>query len=162
MKQVTKILFIALITTGLAGCIKRDKFSDVPEIRFKEFLLYQDLRGELVFTFTDGDGDVGYKQGDTLPPYNRGGDHYYNFFMDYYVKINGEFVKQNPLIPFYYRIPFIQPEGKNKTLQGTISVLDITPFPITLNYDTVKFVFYMEDRAFNRSNVEMTGEIIRP
>jgi hypothetical protein len=145
-----------------AGCIKKDKFSDVPEIEFKEFILYQDLTGELIFNFTDGDGDVGFNQEDTLPPYHRDGDHYYNFFMEYHVKIGNEFVKLDPPVPYNYRLPYLKPEGKNKSLEGSIAVRDITPFPITLSYDTVKFVFYMEDRAFNRSNIARTGEIIRP
>ena len=161
MKQSAKILFMAVILLSFAGCIKRDKFSKIPKITYKDFILYQDLTADLTFSFTDGDGNVGFKQGDTLPPYHREGDHYYNFYMDYYVKIDGEFEKIEPTLPFYYRIPHLTPEGKNKTLQGTITVQDITPFPITLPYDTVKFTFYMEDLDFNKSNIQSTPEIIR-
>jgi hypothetical protein len=162
MNQKVKILFLLSAVMGLGGCIKKDKFSKVPEIKFKEFILYQDLTGDLTFTFTDGDGDIGFNQEDTLDPFHRGGEHYYNFFMEYYVKVDNEFVKLDPLIPYFYRLPYLKPEGKNKTLQGTITVRDITPFPVTLPYDTVKFVFYMEDRSFNKSNTQMTPEIIRP
>lgn len=163
MKSVAKILFLLFAVIGWEGCIKKDKFSDVPGITFKQFLLNPNtLKGELTFNFTDGDGNIGFRQEDTVPPYHRGGDHYYNLYMDYMVKIDGEFIKKEPRVPYYYRLPYIQPEGKNKSLQGTITVRDITPFPITLDYDTVRFMFYMEDREFNKSNVVMTNDIIRP
>ena len=61
------------------------------------------------------------------------------------------------LSPPYYRIPPLDREGQNKTLKGEISV-DIEYF--TIDYDTLRYSFYLMDRAFHRSNVDTTDEII--
>ena len=59
--------------------------------------------------------------------------------------------------PPYYRIPPLDREGQNKTLQGEIMV-DIQY--LLIEYDTLKYSFYILDRAFHHSNVDTTSEII--
>ena len=61
------------------------------------------------------------------------------------------------LAPPYYRIPPLDREGQNPTLKGEISV-DIEY--LTIDYDTLRYAFYIMDRAFNRSNVDSTDWII--
>ena len=57
----------------------------------------------------------------------------------------------------FYRIPPLDREGQNKTLKGEINV-EIEYY--TVDYDTLKYTFYLMDRSFNRSNVDTTTEII--
>ena len=67
--------------------------------------------------------------------------------------------KNDPLRPYSsYRIPYMERLGQNKILKGTISVTflyqDYSPA------DTIKYDFYIKDRALNESNMESTSEII--
>jgi hypothetical protein len=60
--------------------------------------------------------------------------------------------------PFYFRTKYIEPIGQNKTLKCTIYInLD---FDIPSSWDTVKFDFFMYDRALNKSNIESTPMVI--
>ena len=67
--------------------------------------------------------------------------------------------QNDPLLPYAsYRIPYMERLGQNQILRGTIAV--------TLMYqsyndaDTIKYSFYIKDRADNYSNTEETSEII--
>ena len=57
----------------------------------------------------------------------------------------------------FYRIPPLDREGQNKTLQGEIEV-EIEYYSI--DYDTLKYSFYLIDRAYHRSNTDTTTEIL--
>ena len=59
--------------------------------------------------------------------------------------------------PPYYRVPPLDREGQNKTLSGEIKV-DIQY--LVIQYDTLKYTFFLMDRAFHRSNVDTTTEIV--
>jgi len=48
--------------------------------------------------------------------------------------------------------------GQNKILKGTISVTFI--YQTYLPTDTIKYDFYVKDRAENESNVASTSEIV--
>ena len=162
-----KILFITIpIVFILSGCPKPQVLPDTPEIEFTSFILDKKtdalgnltLTGELRFNFIDGDGDIGFDapydsidQPDTL---------LYNLFLTIHEKVNGEYRKVDTSdleTPPYYRIPPLDREGQNKTLQGEVMV-DIQY--LLIEYDTLKYSFYILDRAFHRSNVDTTSEII--
>lgn len=64
----------------------------------------------------------------------------------------------DPIKPSSYRIPYMERLGQNKILRGTISVSFIYLFyPAG---DTIRYDFYIRDRAYNDSNVESTSEIV--
>ena len=64
----------------------------------------------------------------------------------------------DPLMPSSYRIPYMEREGQNKILKGTI---DVTFLYLFYNpADTIKYDFYIKDRALNESNIVSTNEII--
>ncbi len=72
--------------------VKNWRISNWAQIEYEGFLLLNNPqglinRGVLKFSFTDGDGDIGLAQGDTIPP------HDYNLYIDYFEKQNGEYVK---------------------------------------------------------------------
>jgi len=160
--SITTILSVTGILL-LASCMKQETYSDIPEITFQEFSLVFDngtvaKNGILTIAFTDGNGDLGLRAGDTLPPFQKSGDYYYNFVIDYYEKQQGRFVKIALNPPFSARIPYLTPEYPNKAIHGIIvDTLQMNPTPV---YDTVKFVFFVYDRALNKSNIDSTPPII--
>ena len=93
MKVFVKIQIIVVLLFGLmlSSCIEKQQYPDEPIIEYKDFLITTnaqgfDQTGYFIIGFTDGDGDIGLDQGDTLAPYNPGSDYYYNFFITIYEK----------------------------------------------------------------------------
>jgi len=64
----------------------------------------------------------------------------------------------DPLKPSPYRIPYMERLGQNKILKGTISVTFLYLFYSPT--DTIRYDFYIKDRALNESNVASTSEIV--
>ncbi len=145
----------------LSGCLKTEAFPKEPHIVFKSYVSSPDS-SELTISFTDGDGDIGLDQGDTLAPYNPGSQWYHNFFVDYYRMENGAWVLQQFALPLYYRIPVITPTGQNKALQGDITV-EISPLvlPPPAMGDTVRFGVRIADRALHESNTVFSDPVFR-
>lgn len=145
----TYLLGLAIITAGLSACMKEKSFPLEPEIQFISYEAFGSDSAHYVFSFTDGDGDIGLSQNDTAPPYD------YNVFMDYYEKQNGEWVKfEFDEIGYTYRIPVLNPGWEPKPLEGQVR---ITVFPAyntssSALSDTFKWSAYMMDRALNQSN----------
>ena len=118
-----------------------------------------DESADLTISFTDGDGDIGLSGSDTLPPYDPASIYYYNFYITFFKKHNGVFEEYPLLIPASQRIPFINTEGKNKSLSGDIIMhLDFLGFQF--DNDTLRFDTYIYDRALHKSNTVTTSEII--
>jgi len=114
--------------------------------------------GILAISFTDGDGDIGLSAGDTLPPFQKSGDYYYNMVISYFEKQHGEFVEVKLDPPFSARIPLLNPDYPGKAIKGTIwDTLTLNPKPV---FDTIKLEVYIYDRALHKSNVVTTPEII--
>jgi hypothetical protein len=63
------------------------------------------------------------------------------------------------LSPSDYRIPYMERTGQNKILKGTIAVTFLYLFYSVEDTDTVRYDFYLKDRADNLSNTESTSEI---
>lgn len=157
---------IIFATLALAGCPTPKTLPDTPKIEYKSFILEKKfnalnqeiLTGTLTFDFEDGDGDIGFVASPDslfLPDSFK-----YNLFLTLHEMVNGDYREVDTselLSPPYYRIPPLDREGQNKTLKGEISV-DIEYF--TIEYDTLRYSFYLMDRAFHRSNVDTTDEII--
>ena len=154
------------------SCKKSQTFEDTPYIEYRKFEQLKNAEGKdsigiLHFYFRDGDGDLGLQARDTFPPFNKEGDHYYNFIISYFEKQQGEWVKIAPPPPFpggdtvsnSSRIPYLTPEGQIKTLEGDLFMELFTNNPFS-PYDTIKYEFSIEDRALNRSNQESTPEIV--
>jgi len=163
---------MAILIIVLYSCKKEEQFSTVPTIRFLRFEQLKDISGKdssgvLHLHFTDGDGDVGLTPADTLAPFNRGSMFYYNFFINYFEKQNGTWVKvvAPPVTPGgdtlsnSSRIPDLTPIGQVKTLEGEIKMALFTNNPF-VSWDTIRFDVTICDRALNRSNQVSTPEII--
>ncbi len=181
MKQRTKIVlfFTGIISLFLFSCQKFSEYPIEPQIRFEKFILLIDTipdgdtvkavsnRGILVFSYTDGDGDLGLRSADTNPPFNAGSPYYYNIIVKYYEKREGTFVQvpiTNPdgetdTINFNGRFPYLTPNGIHKAIRGMIN--DTLPInnPDTAAGDTIKFKVFIYDRALHQSNEIETPEI---
>ena len=156
------VLLVGALGLLLSGCLKTEEFPVEPRITFDSFEFFGDS-ASLTISFTDGDGDIGLGASDVAPPYDTASEYYYNLFLGYSEKLNGEWVDVDFEEPISYRIPRITPTGQNKALEGEIAVA-IDPFPlfITGNSDTVRYSVVLVDRALNRSNEVNTGEILVP
>jgi hypothetical protein len=166
-RNVRRTIYIIMIATlAMTGCPRPRTLPDVPKVEFKSFILEKKmnalnqeiLTGTLTFDFEDGDGDIGFEA--SLDSLFLPDSIKYNLFLTLHERVNGayrEIDTSELLSPPYYRIPPLDREGQNKTLKGEISV-DIEYY--TIDYDTLRYSFYLMDRAFHRSNVDTTDEII--
>jgi hypothetical protein len=106
---------------------------------------------ELHLYFTDGDGDIGLFDEDTIAPFD------YNLFVNYFETQNDSLQQINVSPPFHIRIPNLTPSGQNKSLKVNLKYdMDVT----YRNSDTIKFELKLFDRALNESDWVGTGLII--
>jgi hypothetical protein len=151
------------LTFMLSSCMKKEKYPDTPQISFQGFSTEFDSglyakRGILTISFKDGNGDIGLRPDQTSPLYDTAGNYYYNYVIDYYELQNGRFVKIELEPSYNARIPYLTPNDPDKPIKGVIvDTLLLNPMPV---FDTVKFKFYIYDRALNKSNVDSTPPII--
>jgi hypothetical protein len=147
------ILFVCIAFALFLSCEKTESYSPIPEISFSKYRVYDTAYSSgfnqrnvaIYFKFVDGDGDIG----DTVDTVN-------NLFFSRYEQRNGDFINVDSI---RYRIPFaeiMRREGQNKTIKGTIKI-DISE--LVINYDTIKYDFFIKDRAGNKSNIASTSPI---
>ncbi len=183
MTRFAKIVLFstAVFSMALFSCQKFNEYPVEPHITFEKFTLLLDSvydpvhdtvvlitnKGVLSFKYTDGDGDLGLTDMDTLPPFDKGSPYYYNIIVKYYEKRNGVFQQVpriNPdgtvdTINFNGRLPYLTPTGVHKAITGIIEDTLLVNNPAS-SFDTIKFKFYIYDRALHKSNEEETPEII--
>lgn len=155
-------LYIVLILFACAylACEPFEKVSEIPHITFKNFELYATIdtlgnpikEGELTFDFIDGDADLG---GNVQ---RSEGFDTVNFYLIPFEKTGGAYY----LIPddtLKYTIRYdekLDRKGQNKTIKGEIKLI-IKYY--TDPADTLKYDFYVYDRAGHQSNIESTTDI---
>jgi hypothetical protein len=171
MNKFTRIFFCLVFTTiVLHSCESETELPDEPVINTIEF---KKADTTLVINFTDGDGNFGLRQGDTLPPFQADEDEggnatnrfHYNYWMDIYVKREGDFILFDPVGTLDFRIPVITPQGQNKQLRVEVSnslgtelgaLIGSQSNDIFLG-DTVKFSVTLVDQDLNVSNTIETN-----
>lgn len=169
MRKNKYLLLVILPVLALGSCRKIEKLSAIPLIKFTSFSIFDTVdilgnngkAGRLKFYFEDGDGDIGLQSPADIQNADYKPDTT-NLFLSLYRKTDGSMVlstdKNDPLLPYSsFRIPFMDRVGQNKILKGTISVTFLYQ-SYSLN-DTVRYDFYVKDRALNESNVASTSEI---
>lgn len=153
-----KVAALIAVAFSVVGCFPEEQFPPEPKITFKSFVQFTDS-ASLTISFTDGDGDIGLDPADINPPFDTASPYYYNLFLEYYELQNGQWVKPELLLPYYYRVPRITPTGQNKALQGDIAVA-LKPWPISsLPFDTVRFSVRLVDRSLKESNEVFTDPV---
>lgn len=163
MKHIQNILLVLLLAMIISSaCEEVVSYPDIPQIDYQSFTLFSTtdvlgnkiLIGKLNFDFTDGDGNLGLDQPDSL---NIPDSLIYNLYLNLYEKKGADFQKKETNSYLNFRIPLIEKIGSNKTLSGNITVdLEYK----TLEYDTIFYSFYIVDRDFNASNVDSTDLLI--
>jgi len=159
IKNVIILCFLLLLTS----CIEKEKYSNIPEIKYVSFVKIgnetgADAQGILKISFTDGDGDVGLDKSDTLGMFSRDSIYYNNFFIKYFEKQNGVITEIELPFAMHSRIPMLTPQGKNKALKGEIEIKLFINNPVS-QFDTILFEAFIVDRALNKSNTIITPEI---
>lgn len=165
-------LFLAL---AVLSCQKPVEYPIEPKIAYEGFtyLFNADStfsgEGVISFSYTDGDGDLGLDDADTLPPFGFRDAHYYNMMIDYLKCVNGEFIKTPLLswnvqtqsydtITFNARFKRLRDIEEPKAISGTMDYTLPVQNPFSPN-DTIKFEIRILDRALHESNVIQTDPI---
>ena len=180
MKKHTWVILILMIVGSAimiaTSCRRFEEFPDVPQIAYEGFLLENNAetgitqRGVLIFSYQDGDGNLGLASRDTFPPFNWGSPYYYNLVIDYYEMRNGEFEKvplvfwnnetqQFDTLTFNSRFPILTPPTGNLAIKGVFQDTVFLYNPLS-KFDTIKFSVYIYDRDLNKSNVIETPPIL--
>ena len=163
MKTISLLALLTIFAAALVSCGKIQTLPDVPKIEYTNFTVFDTIDilgnsakgGRLKFYFQDGDGDLG------LPaPTPEGEGDSINLFLTLYRMKNGVMglaPDNDPLKPSGYRIPYMETVGQNKILKGTISVTFFYLF--YSENDTIRYDFFVKDRADNVSNTISTSAI---
>ncbi|MGZ5282023.1 MAG: hypothetical protein ACXWEY_07080 [Bacteroidia bacterium] len=173
MGQISAFLGLLSILFLWQGCVKpQTEFPLEPKIVYKSHTLFSNNGNytlRMILDFTDGDGDLGLAEEDSLPPFQDSGRYYFNFYADYFEKINGEYTQLTVNYPFPFgdtihyngRLPVLSPKGKAKAIKGEI-VYDMAMGGGPTHSKDVKFRIYVYDRALHKSNEIETPEITFP
>lgn len=146
----------------LAACRPREKYPVEPAIEFisLEKITEQgnDKDVRLTFSFKDGDGDIGLDDDDLYSPFDTSSLFYYNCFISYFEKQNGEFVEVELPLSLNMRIPRLSKEV-SESIEGEIylDLYAVNPFS---RFDTIRYELFIVDRALNYSNVITTSEFV--
>lgn len=157
--KITLILFTAAVI--FFSCRKPPEFPIEPEITFKDFVVTGDS-ATITISFTDGDGDIGLRDSDTTGNFSSDKKTHYNLYLEYLEQEGGTFVQRSLFVPFYYRVPYITQESKNKALEGDISVVISPSYYATNALDSFKYSIQLVDRELHESNIVETPILIKP
>lgn len=161
-------LFLFLILF-YSGCKDEQLISEIPEISFNSYKLYQNKAGRdsmiiLTINYRDEDGDLGLSAGDSFPPYNYGNSGFFNFFVQYSIKNASNWEPfiipgRSDTLNFNQRIPRLNSTEKGRSVTGAIDLnIPASPYP-GIKPAFVKFRCWMLDRKLNKSNVVESSEI---
>ncbi len=149
----------------ISSCVKKKTLPIVPAIDYKSFSIIDNSTAMFVYTFSDGDGDIGLRSSDTTGSYSRTSPYYYNLYMKYlYKNSSGNYV---PYIYFdmltgkfdtiilKYRTQYIESTTKDQSLTGEVYVT-MNGYRPTTTHKNFKYEFYIYDRGLHKSNVITT------
>lgn len=163
MKAISRIALFSIFTSALISCGKIQTLPDVPKIEYRSFTVFDTVDilgnsakgGRLKFYFEDGDGDLGLP----APTPEGEGDSINLFLTLFRMKdgVIGPAPDNDPFKPSGYRIPYMETAGQNKILKGTIAVTFFYLF--YSESDTIRYDFFVKDRADHESNTISTSEI---
>ncbi len=157
---VTIVIFSLL---AMASCGKIETLPPEPYIDYTSFTVFDTtdllgntiMGGRLKFYFEDGDGDLGLN----VPEGEEEADTI-NLFVALYRMNNGKIIPapdDDPFKPTGFRIPYMDRVGQNKILKGNIAVE--FSYLFYSEEDTIRYEFYVRDRAGNVSNTDSTSLI---
>ena len=143
MNLISKILISAFIFIGFSACKKDNGFSNIPEIKLRDFYKITSEEAVWKIGFKDGDGDVGVRNVDDPD----------NFIVTIKKKKNG---KDSLVQGQNYRVPIIKGVVTENGVEGEISLkIDYSLYKI-VGIDSAYYSGYLVDRAGNHSNTIIT------
>ena len=175
MVKMRYLIVLLLVALAVVSCQKPVEYPVEPKIAYEGFTYMMNPdstfsgEGIISFSYTDGDGDLGLDDTDTLSPFGFNDAHYYNMLVDYLKYENGAFVK-TPLLSwnvqtqsydtlsFNARFKRLRDSEDPKAISGTMEYKLTVQNPFSPN-DTVKFEIRILDRALHESNVIQTEAI---
>lgn len=162
MKKYAIGVFMIVMAMFMAGCRHHEKFSEIPHIEFVSLEKVQDgaaadNQADFTIYFQDGDGDLGLDESDKDPVFAVDSPYYYNMFIDFYEKQNGEWVKIDFPTPLHARFPHLS-ESEPESIEGKLTIRTYINNPYS-NYDTVRLSCFVVDRALHHSDTIITPEI---
>jgi hypothetical protein len=155
------MLLLGSAAVLLTSCLKRVDYPDRPDINLTSVTIFSpppdtitNPIGRVDFTFTDGDGDLGFRPGDTLDQFALYQPFYYNLVVNYFEMDSGEYVMDTAVSKLSSaRFISLTPEGADKTLEGDMEVGIFGLPPDTIPFDdTVRYEIHIADRALHRSD----------
>ncbi len=179
------LFFISLaLFILLFACQKPAKYPNEPQIDYQKIVISDtiDTLGtevisyDLIFNALDGDSNLGLKQSETTGVFSPDSMYHNNAYVVLYKKVNGEFLEgitytspqgnvQTDTLLYSQRIPYTDPVGLNDYFKAEIKInMQIEKIGLSelfYDIDTMKFVFYVIDKDFNKSNIQETQEIVR-
>ena len=154
---LTYLLTATIFAAILISCEPKVDYPDEPTVEFKSFtftdttLLGNPVKqGTLTFSFTDGDGDIGF---DTISPRQN------TIFMTKHKMVNNVLTQMDLLVDLNYFVERIYTDNNRHAVSGDIKIEDLNEYKNTFG-DTIMYKFYIVDRAGNRSNTDSTGLIV--
>jgi len=160
MSYRPRYIVILLLILASLSCKKIKQLPPEPRIEYRAFEMFDSTdillgntykAGRLEFYFEDGDGDLGLEQ----PIPGLPGQDTVNLIFYQYNKADGLFSEPDDTL--YYRIPFIERIGQNQIIQGTVEISFL--YIGFSDQDTIKYDFFIKDRAGNISNTSSSCEI---
>lgn len=159
MNRKLYILFVVCIIIIFDSCETTEEFSEIPEIKYKDFYLTPGVpgmtiaTGNLVFSFIDGNGDIGNYDENSGEVVDQNADSL-NMFVQGLSKDGENFV---PFTNISINLPYLEEGIYRKTIKGEI-IIEVN---LTIQTpDTLKYSFYLVDRAKHQSNTEITPVLI--
>lgn len=159
----------------MVSCQEKVEYPVEPKITYEGLAYLMDadstLTGEVILSigYTDGDGDLGLDDADTLYPFGPTDPRYYNLIIDYLRWDGSQFVETpllswNQLTQHYDTISFnarfkrLVFNDEVKPISGTIEYKMTVFNPLSPN-DTIKLRAHLIDRALHESNTVETEKI---
>lgn len=166
-----QIILVATFLVVINGSCRQDieGFSHIPEIRLTNVEVVKDVHNldslvKITFEYQDGDGDIGFTDSDTFPPYNFGSVYQHNLWWEIFDVTNGQkmpVLDATRTVPenFNLRTPDLRPTGKIKQISGEMSV-KVNAYSVKLYPDSIQCRLTLIDRSLNHSNTIET-EVIK-
>lgn len=164
MNAISKILLLGVLGSIIFSACQREECQEIiPEMSYNRFEPSIGDTGQLaynlVFDFTDCDGDFGKEAKVSIVDEN-GTRQTNNFFIDFYYLENNEWLKyefDSGAPGFNTNIPVLNENGAQSILTGEIEkTISLVVFP----YDTIKFESRILDNAGHYSPMVETPTFI--
>ena len=173
MKKTLTILIFTVFV--LAACQEKVEYPIEPKISYNGLGYVIDAdsipTGEVVVSigYTDGDGDLGLDDADTLYPFGPRDPYYYNLIIDY-LKWDGNTFVETPLLSWNQQTQTFDTISFDARFKRLVFNYEVTAISGTIDYkmmvfnplspnDTIKFRIHIIDRALHMSNTIETNII---